>query len=382
MPRSAFIWSPEFCEYQLSESHPLKPERLSRTYELLDACGAFSRGASSAVDRDASGVVAPSPCEESDLLLVHGADYIDVVRRLGAGERVSNPWRYGLDTIDNPVFPGMYEASRVYVGATLTAADVVSSGEAEVAFNIAGGLHHAHHDRAAGFCVFNDPAAAIARLLAKRGDGCRVAYIDIDAHHGDGVQEAFYSRSDVLTISLHESGRYLFPGTGFVEDLGEGPGEGYSVNVPLAPLTDDEAYVWTFDQVVPPLVERFRPDFIVAQLGIDSHYRDPLTHLELTTRGYTALVERICALPGRLIAVGGGGYEVEVVARSWTLAYGLMAGLALPDEIPDAVASQYRASTLHDPEGSSPETRPADARRFAESVVEAIRETIFPYHGL
>jgi acetoin utilization protein AcuC len=295
---------------------------------------------------------------------------------------VNSPWRYGLDTIDNPVFPDMYEASRVYVGATLRAADLVANGEADAAFNIAGGLHHAHHDRAAGFCVFNDPAIAIARLLADHGDGRRIAYIDIDAHHGDGVQEAFYSRSDVLTISLHESGRYLFPGTGFVEDLGEGEGQGYSVNVPLSPFTGDETYLWAFDQVVTPLVERFRPDFIVAQLGVDTHYRDPLTHFELTTQGHFGLVERILALPGRLIAVGGGGYEVEVVARSWTLAYGLMAGLALPDQIPASVASEYSESTLHDPEGAAPNTRPDDARRFAESVVEAIKETVFPYHGL
>ena len=376
MPRAAFVWTPEFCDYRLSASHPLKPERLMVTHDLLNACGAF--------DGEHSRVVAPTPCVEADLLSVHSAEYIDVVRRLSAGERVDSPWRWGLDTRDNPVFPNMYEASLVYVGATLAAADLVAGGEVDVAFSIAGGLHHAHRDRAAGFCVFNDPAIAIARLLARHPGGCRVAYIDIDAHHGDGVQEAFYSRRDVLTISLHEAGRCLFPGTGEVDELGEGDGKGYSINVPLSPFTDDETYAWAFDQVVRPAVEHFRPDFIVTQLGVDTHYRDPLTHFEMTTHGYTRVVGGILDLAGHrnVICVGGGGYDVDVVARSWTLAYGLMAGLDLPERIPPSVGSRFRGRTLHDPEEAGPGARPAEARKFAESVVEAIKETVFPYQGL
>ena len=376
MPRAALIWAPEFCNYRLSASHPLKPERLAATHDLLNACGAF--------DGENSRLIPPTPCLEADLLTAHSSEYVDVVRRLSAGERVDSPWHWGLDTSDNPVFPDMYEASLVYVGATLAAADLVASGEVDAAFNIAGGLHHAHHDRAAGFCVFNDPAIAIARLLANHPGGCRIAYIDIDAHHGDGVQEAFYSRRDVLTISLHETGRCLFPGSGEVDELGEGDGKGYSVNVPLLPFTDDETYLWAFDQVVPPAVEHFRPDFIVAQMGVDTHYRDPLTHFEMTTHGYTRLVKSILDLAGdrNIICVGGGGYDVDVVARSWTLAYGLMAGLDLPEWMPLSAASEFRGRALHDPEETGPDARPAEARKFAESVVEAIRETVFPYQGL
>jgi acetoin utilization protein AcuC len=372
MPRAVFMWTPEFGSYRLSDSHPLKPERLTMAHQLLVACDAF--------DGDDSRVVAPVPCDEADILRIHSPEYVEAVRRIDAGDRAAAPWRWGLDTLDNPVFAEMYDSSRRYIGASVEAMRLVASGEADAAFNIAGGLHHAHRSRAAGFCVFNDPAIIIARLTAQEAPGSRVAYLDIDAHHGDGVQEAFYDRSDVLTISLHETGRYLFPGTGDVTEIGEGEGEGYAVNLPLAPFTDDDTYQWAFDQVVPPLIESFRPDFVVAQLGADTHYRDPHTHFQMTTRGYAAIVERIVSLGGRLIAVGGGGYDLDAVARCWALAYGLLAGRRLPDRIPAAVASRYREPTLHDGEEAASLPRHPVVREWAEAAVQALKETVFSYH--
>ena len=257
---------------------------------------------------------------------------------------------------------------------------MVASGEVGAAFNISGGLHHAAADHASGFCVFNDPALAVHYFLNR---GMRVAYVDIDAHHGDGVQEAFYADDRVLTISVHESGQYLFPGTGSVGELGEGVGRGYSVNLPLYPYTGDDLYVESFKQVVPPLVRAFAPDVLVTQLGIDSYHSDPLTHLQLTTEGYIETVKELARLGLPWLALGGGGYDVTAVARSWTLAYGVMLGIDWPDRLPSAFSREHGAGRLRDE--LSPEVPghiKVEASRFAEETVEAIRQQIFPYHGL
>ena len=374
MPSASLIYSPRLARYRLSPSHPLKPERLVMTYELIQACGLLHNPETDCRE--------PVPATEEDLLLVHSREYLEAVRTAAAGAALDDPWRYGLGTSDNPIFEGMYEASALAVGGSLLAARLVADQQTEVAFSIGGGLHHAHRARAAGFCVFNDPAVAIASLLRDQSEGTRIAYIDIDAHHGDGVQEAFYERADVLTVSLHESGRFLFPGTGEVDGLGRGAGEGYAVNVPLAPYTDDETYLWAFDQVVPPLVESFRPDFVVAQLGVDTHHLDPITHMALTTRGFLALVERIRQLPGRLIALGGGGYDLQVVARSWTLAFAAMAALPVPEEIPQSLRARYTSPTLHDRQSPSLPLPTEQILAFARESVERVKREVFPYHGL
>jgi len=204
-----------------------------------------------------------------------------------------------------------------------------------------------------------------------------VAYIDIDAHHGDGVQDAFYETDRVLTISLHESGLYLFPGIGFVEEMGKGAGYRHAVNLPFAPYTDDELYLWAFEEIVPPLVRRFQPDVVVSQLGVDTHYRDPLTHLCLTTSGYVAAVTTIKKLAPRWLALGGGGYDVDVVARAWTLAYGVMSGQEFPDNLPSAYADKYGHGSLRDHEKPriSFELR-EQAHRYAEAGVAALRRAL------
>ena len=235
--------------------------------------------------------------------------------------------------------------------------------------------------RASGFCIFNDPVIAIQRLLK---EGLRVAYVDIDCHHGDGVQFAFYETDQVLTISLHESGQYLFPGTGSPEETGLGPGRGYSVNVPFFPYTDDETYLWAFQQVVPPLVARFQPDVLVTQLGIDTHFRDPITHLQLTVQGYGQIVRELKKLsPGRWLALGGGGYHIPAVIRGWALAYGVALGQEWLNHIPAAFQERHDLKELWDPE--PPQIEPGlrqDARRYAEESLGQVRRLVFPTHGL
>jgi acetoin utilization protein AcuC len=370
MAKAAFIWSPKFTGYDLGPYHPLKPKRLDLTHHLLDAYGLLSHPEVE--------MLSPQPASREDLLTVHSPDFVDTVIALEEGETPPDIYTYGLGTGDNPIFPGIYQASALYSGASLLAAEKVFAGEAEAAFNIAGGLHHAHHNRAAGFCVFNDPALAIKRLLQLSQGEARVVYLDIDAHHGDGVQEAFWNNPKVLTISLHETGQSLFPGSGFVEEIGEGEGKGFAVNLPLAPATEDATYLWAFEEIVPPLVEAFRPDFLCTQLGVDAHYLDPLTHLSLTTAAYEKLFAEMKTMAqGRWIAFGGGGYSLEVVPRVWTLAVAAMLGENLSDTAPGIKAP------LRDQSGPALTSNEIHrAREYAQRSVEHIKKLIFPYHGL
>ncbi len=379
MTQAAFVYTPRFNDYDFGPGHPLKPIRVARTHELLRACGLLEPASVS--------VVKPSVADEGAVALVHTREYIDAVRAPSEGRSVRRPLEFGLGTIDNPIVEGLYEGSAIIVGASVLAADLVIDGKADVAFNPAGGLHHAHRARAAGFCVLNDCAVAIAHTLKRCGDGTKAVYVDIDAHHGDGVQEAFYDRRDVLTISLHESGRYLFPGTGSVSEIGEGEGKGFSVNVPFSPYTHDEIYLWAFREVVVPLLEAFEPDFVFTQLGVDTHHTDPLTHMSCTTRGYMGVVEEIAQRAPRWIAFGGGGYDVTAVPRAWTLAFARMAQLEAPQRIPDSQAEHYgkaeKPIPLHDAETPViDEDWARVAREFAEESVKEIRERVFEFHGL
>jgi acetoin utilization protein AcuC len=261
------------------------------------------------------------------------------------------------------------------------AAERLAAGQCRVAFNISGGLHHAMRDYAYGFCVFNDPVIAINHFVEK---GMRVAYVDIDCHHGDGVQYAFYDTDAVLTISLHESGSFLFPGTGFPQEIGAGKGRGFSVNVPLYPYTSDEVYLWAFDEIVPPLLQRFRPDVLVTQLGIDSHYLDPITHLALTVQGFTEAVRRLANLaPSMWLACGGGGYDLQAVARAWTSAYGVMSGQVFDNVIPSEYAEKYSIGEMRDSEELPFDDQlKNDIRTFAEGTVTSVQRLVFPLHGI
>jgi acetoin utilization protein AcuC len=319
--------------YDLGPQHPLRPERVLLTWELIDAYGLGE-----------APNVEPLACEVADdatLELVHTPAFIDATRRAGSGE--DGPWgRYGYGPGDNPVFDRMHEAGALVVGATLAAAQAVLAGDVEHAFNAAGGLHHSMPDRASGFCVYDDPAVAIAWLLQSGVE--RVAYVDVDVHHGDGPQFIFYDDPRVLTISIHEYAPELgfFPGTGGITERGGPHAEGSALNVPLAPRTADDGWLEAFDAVIPGAVTGFRPQVLVTQLGCDTHHTDPLAHLRLTTRAYRETAKRLHALAheaagGRWVATGGGGYQwARVVPRAWTIYFAEMAGVEIPDAIPES----------------------------------------------
>jgi acetoin utilization protein AcuC len=374
--RTALIHSDEWRRFDYGPEHPLRMERLELTWGLMQAYGlAALPGAQ---------VLTPEPAPLEVVTRFHGRDYIEILRATSAGDWVPHAARYGLGPGDNPIFPGLWEAAQLVAGGSILAAGLVAEGQADRAFHFAGGLHHAMPDRASGFCYVNDAVLAIMRL---RERGWRVAYVDIDAHHGDGVQYAFYRDPNVLTISTHERGDRLFPGTGFVVELGEGDGLGFSVNLPLQPFTDDEVYQPAFEAVVPPLLSAFEPDVVVLQLGIDSHRTDPLTHLCLTVQGFTKVVKRLLQLAPRVVALGGGGYDLPNVARAWTAAWAAMNGVTLPEALPPECHTEMARLGLSTPSLCDPPAElPADTRRWAEEYarrqVVAIRESIFPLHRL
>jgi len=367
--RTALVYCEKMTQYDMGPTHPLKPERLRLTKELISAYGLLG-----------SNLVSPQPASLDDVLTVHVPDFVEMVRKLSEGKEDRNAWRYGFDYLDNRPFLGMYEAALLYTGASITAAEMIIEGKADRVFSISGGLHHAMPDRASGFCVFNDPAIAIYRLLRKFH---RVAYIDIDAHHGDGVQAIFYKTNKVLTVSMHESGQFLFPGSGYPNEIGEGEGTGFSVNIPLAPYSGDDIMVSAFDQVVPPLMEAYKPQVIVAQLGVDAHFLDPLAHLQLTSRGFVRLVEKILGFGTPVLALGGGGYNVQTVARLWTLAFALMDNKQVSDVVPEEFARRYGIHRLHDTqEPRMNEEKALSIQRAMEETVQVIEQLVFPHHGL
>jgi len=322
---AGFVWDPRVAMHVYRDDHPLKPKRLIGVHDTLERLGAFAR--------DDALVLTPCAATRAEIERIHDSDYIEAVMR-ASRDPEGDYTEWGLAARgDTPPFAGMHEVSLLTTGGTLTAMEEVISGRLRVAFNGSGGLHHAMRKRASGFCIYNDPAI-VCGLLADRA--MKVAYIDIDAHHGDGVQAAFYETDQVLTISLHETGRALFPGTGFAEERGRGRGAGYSINVALPPYTDGAAYARAFDAVVPPLLERYRPDVLVTQQGIDSHYDDPLTHLMVSTQAREHIVRQFAASKWPWVAMGGGGYSMDAVRRVWSMEFLIMLGVPIPTELHDA----------------------------------------------
>ena len=374
--KTALIHSDEWRRFDYGPEHPLRMERLGLTWRLMEAYGL------TALPR--AKVLTPEPAALGDIARFHSREYIEILRSVSAGDWVPHAARYGLGPGDNPIFPGLWEAAELVAGGSLLAARLVAEGEANRAFHFAGGLHHAMPDRASGFCYVNDAVLAIMKL---RERGWRVAYVDIDAHHGDGVQFAFYRDPNVLTISPHERGDRLFPGTGFVAEMGEGEGVGFSINLPLQPLTDDAVYEPAFEAVVPPLLGAFKPDVLVLQLGIDSHRTDPLTHLSLTVQGFTRVVKRLLQLVPRVVALGGGGYDLPNVARAWTGAWAAMNDVALVDALPRESQGEMTRLGLEqlsmcDPSAELPEDTRRWTEEYARRQVALIQENIFPFHRL
>jgi acetoin utilization protein AcuC len=320
------VYSDEFQQYDFGPTHPLKPTRLKLTFELMEATGLLK----------ASNVrvVEPRQASHEELRLFHDEDYLELVKHAGKAGTVF------LDNGDTPAFRGCYEASALAAGASLKAVDLVMSGEVTHAMNISGGLHHAHPGRASGFCIFNDPAISIAYLKKKYGLK-RLLYLDVDAHHGDGVMYGFYSDGGVLDIDFHEDGHHLFPGTGYADEIGEGTGSGYKINIPLPPFTDDEPYLSAFREIVPNAVRKYAPEMLLLQCGVDAHANDLLAHLQLTSKSYVEVVKVVHELAhevanGRLVVFGGGGYNASNVARTWTLVASTLAGFKAPRTAPQA----------------------------------------------
>ena len=379
----AVVWDDALTGYDFGPGHPLAPVRLELTIALARALGVFAA--------DNVAVVAPERIDDAVLRTVHAADYLDAVR----AERPSA--RFGVGTADVPIFPGMHEASRTVAGASLAAASAVLHGGARHAVNIAGGLHHAMPARASGFCVYNDPAIAIRWLLAN-GVG-KVAYVDIDVHHGDGVQHVFYDEARVLTISLHQDGRTHYPGTGFADETGGPHARGSAVNVALPAGTTDGGWLRAFHAVVPPLVRAFAPDVLVSQHGCDSHRLDPLAGLFLSVDGQRAAHAAIHALAhevcdGRWVAFGGGGYAVaQVVPRSWTHLLAEASGRPLDPatSIPDSWQQEVSARTsgaapilMTDGENAAYDDFGGgrDPANPVDRAILATMKAVFPLHGL
>ena len=382
----ALVYSTEMDEYDLGPSHPLKAARVTNSVGLMRAYGLLGEGGAD--------ILAPEHATDEDLTRVHDAEYVAAVREASADPEGFRP-RMGLGTADNPLAPCLHDISALICGGAILGLSEVLEGGHRRTLNVAGGLHHARRARAAGFCVYNDPAVAIAAALERRPT-LRLMYLDIDAHHGDGVQEAFYEDSRVLTVSLHESGRFRFPGTGDADEIGAGDGLGYSANVPFPPLATDDCFMLAFDELVTPLAESFDPDAIVLQAGADANHVDPLTMLGMTLRGYLRLTSAVCDLAvelceGRVAASGGGGYAFHtVVPRSWTILLANLLGRELPEEIPE----DWRPDSTGAPDLRRPETltqgdafrlSTLDATKLYEasrSIVNHSRRALAPYHDL
>jgi acetoin utilization protein AcuC len=385
------VFDDTLTSYDFGPAHPMNPIRVDLTMRLAGQLRVVANGASGGL------AVVPAPHgTDEDLLTVHTPELVEAVRRTSLDPHDIQPLM-GLGTEDNPTFPGMHEAARHVVGASIEAARRVWTGQVDHAANIAGGLHHAMPDRASGFCVYNDVAVAIKWLLAQGAE--RVAYVDIDVHHGDGVEQIFWDDPRVLTISLHETGQMLFPGTGFAHDLG-GPGaQGSAVNVALPPGTADAGWLRAFHAVVPPLLREFAPEVLVTQHGCDSHMSDPLAHLMLSVDGQRAAYLALHDLAhevsgGKWVVCGGGGYAVvDVVPRAWTHLLGVVSGVPLdPDtDTPD----DWRAHVAEVLGQEAPERmtddRVPDFRDWTEGFnpdtwldrsIQATRTAAFPLNGL
>lgn len=380
--RARLVWDDRFLEYDFGPQHPLRPERLARGPDLLAKAGLWDRATETLPAVEAT---------PDELGLVHAPEFVRLVQALSRGERAEREavYQYGLGPGDNPAFPAMHEVSALIAGGSLRAARAAMAGEIDHAFNPAGGLHHAMRARASGFCIYNDTALAIAGLIQEHD--ARVLYLDFDAHHGDGVQTLFYDDPRVMTFSIHETGRYLFPGTGFVDELGSGAGRGYAVNAPMEAFTQDDSWLAAVNAIVPELAERFRPDFIVSQHGCDGHAWDPLTHLGLTTRAMGEQARLVHALAhtycgGRWIGTGGGGYDFRrVVPRMYALVFSQMSNRPLPAAIPETWRERWAPTspeplptTFLDPPDEFPPTPRAEEilRKNAETV-EAVRRAVF-----
>jgi len=385
--KAVFIYSEELEKHRYPAEHPFNTIRAKRVREIVNSMGLLSG--------DGRREAAPEPIERVVLKKFHSARYLHALKEASEGKFNAEALGMGIGTSDCPVFKGLYEGAVLAAGGTLVGARLILSGEADVAFNPSGGFHHARPERASGFCYINDVALA-CMILAEQGFTTehakhaekqldikvknsavsansavkkRVLYLDVDVHHGDGVAYAFYGRRDVMTISLHQNPRTLFPGTGFEDEIGSGEGEGYCVNVPLPIGTFDEAYMKAFEALALPLIGAFKPDVFVFELGADALAGDPLAHLCLTNNVYAEVIGHLLSFEKPILATGGGGYNVDNTVRAWALAWSIFAGGEGKESLRD------KAAAVSEPQREA--VMPA-----IEATIEAVKANVFSFHGL
>lgn len=320
--KSAFIFSKGFSKFKPPKGYPWSVHRTDVTYQLCKKLNLL--------DHDWISVHRPKSAKESDLYSFHDRNYLGLLKKANKGSFEEEWLKYGLGTTECPVYEGVYDYHLLAAGATLLGMRLISEGKYDIVFNPSGGFHHAGRDFASGFSYLNDIVLATNKLVDLNK---RVLIVDIDAHHGDQVQEAFYDSSKVMTISFHESGKTLFPfKTGFENEIGRGPGKGYNINVPMPEGTGDEEFIWAFKKVFPSLARSFEPDVIIGALGTDGLYSDPFSHLQLSNVSYSEVVQEIVDHAKKLIALGCGGYRLENSARTWSLEWAIMNGLGCSEE--------------------------------------------------
>ena len=374
--KAVFIYSQELERYHYPPEHPFNTIRPKKTRDVLNSMGLLTGNGKEEV--------APVPAKRITLKKFHTARYLYALKTASKGQWDAEALSMGIGTSDCPVFDGLYDYAVLATGGTLVAANLLLSAGADVAFNPSGGFHHAHPERASGFCYINDVALACT-VLAEQGK--RVLYVDVDVHHGDGVAYAFYDRCDVMTISFHEDPRILFPGTGFQDEIGDGPGKGYCVNVPLPVGTYDQAYMKAFVAIAIPLMAAFKPDVIVFELGADALAGDPLAHLYLTNNVYADIITHLLTLNKPILMTGGGGYNIDNTVRAWALAWTVLCGadsgnadnLPLGGVMLESTDWQggLRDRTLAVSSQQRDVVMPA-----IEATIEAIKASVFPLHGL
>ena len=375
---SIFVYSEEMGRFDFGDDHPFKPERAIKTYDLCNRYGLMNHPWMTILD--------PEPIDQDLLTLFHDTAYLNLLKDASAGEVRLEMLERGIGSQDTPILSGIYEWSLRAAGGTHEAMQRLIKGNALTAFNPLGGFHHAMPGHAEGFCYINDIVIGIKDILSRHQE-LRIAYIDFDAHHGNGVQQAFYGDPEVLFISVHETGRTLYPWSGKETEIGKGDGRGFTVNIPLEPGTDDEVYNFVLDEAVLPLIKFFSPDLIVAELGADTLISDPLTHLKLTNNGYQRALKEIMALCPKILGLGGGGYDLFRTSRCWTLAWSILNHIEPVDEFAGLVGGmmfgpEMEVGSLYDhpyyTKGEIKENAFEEARR----VVDYIKKEIFPLHGL
>ncbi len=374
--RYAYIHSSEIEKYHYPSSCPFKTERAALTKAILTSSGSYTGGNRAEV--------APVSLTHDELTLFHTPEYIERLQRVSAGSFEVSDLHAGLGTQDTPIFADLFTYATLAAGGTVTAARLVLDSGFRAAFNPSGGYHHAYADRAGGFCYVNDVAIA-GFVLANAGK--KVFCLDLDVHHGNGTQAAFYKDPRVFTVSFHESGKTLFPWGGFENEIGDGDGLGFNVNVPLPAGTDDAIYCTAFKDIVPPLLSAFAPDVVVLVLGMDVLSTDPLAHLKMTNNAFADILPLVAQLGAPIVAVGGGGYHPENTARGWALLWTVLCGVEPESDMSIGMGGVFLGNSewnagLRDMRIYAMGDEKENILREVTATVEYVKKTVFPLHGI